>query len=241
MNMLLAQATRVAPNVLEKVKAFEVPTQQEFITEIAGLGTLEAVVIFVGGLVCLLQGWKLFKVIVVVNAAALGAAIGWHVGGMLKGENAPLFCGAAGGLLLAALAWPAMKYAIGVMGGLAGAVLGYGLWTYAAKAAGRGDDLVTYAWVGALIGLITLGLLAFVVFRLVVMIFTSFQGAAMAVAGLLALLLKNQSVCESIQKRLATNIHLMPLLIAVPAMIGFAVQQSAVAKKAKKKKKAAES
>lgn len=237
MYAMLAEIQDAVPSLLDKLKAFEIPTRRELVGQLAALGTLEAVALVIGGLACMLQGWKIFKVVIIVNAAMLGLLVGWGIGGLLQGERAPLFCGIAGGLLLAALAWPTMKYAISIMGAAAGGLLGLIAWQYVAEAAGK-TDLQTYSWVGALVGLITLGLLALVIFKLVVMIFTSFQGALMAVSGVVGLLLKNPTIHDNLRSNLETNMHLLPLLVGVPALVGFTLQQAAVAKKAKKKRKA---
>ena len=229
--------TDAAIGVWDRILAFELPSSAEFVQSLTGLSALPAVLLLASGLVYLLQGWKVFKILIVINAAILGAFLGQHLGTLLQGENMPLFCGLAGALLLAALAWPLMKFALSLMGGLAGSFLGYGMWHYAANVLGK-PHLNEYAWAGALIGLITLGLLSFLIFKLVVMIFTSLQGSIMTVSGILALLLKYPPLHEELRAALTHNMHLLPLLMVVPAVIGFAFQNAAVAQKAKKKRKA---
>ena len=54
------------------------------------------------------------------------------------------------------------------------------------------------------------------------------------------MLLKYQPFSSKLETALIENVHLLPLLIVVPAVIGFAFQNVAVAKKARRKKKAAE-
>jgi len=219
------------------------PSQSGYIkalqTAPADLATGMGLAILVAlGLLYLLQGWKLYKVLVVVNAAALGVLLGWRLGALLRGANAPLFCGIAGGLLCGALAVPGLKYAVSVMGALAGGFLGYGLWCYVARALGQ-DALTAHGWAGGLIGLVGLGLLALLAGQTVVMIFTAVQGAGMIVTGMLGLLLPREVLPEEHVNLLRGNHHLLPLILAVPAVIGFAVQLAGVAKKAAKKKKAA--
>jgi len=129
-----------------------------------------------------------------------------------------------------------MKFAVGLMAGLAGAFLGSGIWSYVTTSLGQ-DAISQHAWAGALIGLITLGLMAFVVFRLVIMIFTSLQGAVMTVTGLVSMLMHLDPLREDLRSAISGNSHLLVLLIATPAVMGFAYQYSCVAKKAAKKKK----
>jgi hypothetical protein len=220
---------------LSRLKAFEVPSQGEIVTALQQMGWLQAVLLVAAGLVYMLQGWKIFKVLVVVNAAVLGGMLGAWIGGMLEGENTWLLTGIAGAVLLAVIAMPAMKYAVSVMGALAGSIVGFAAWKYVATAAGQ-PDVAYYAWVGALIGLITLGLLAFVIFRFVIVTFTSFQGAAMVVSGILAMAFKSPRLGEPLRAELMGNIHLLPLLVVVPAAIGFTFQHSAAAMAKKRKR-----
>jgi len=157
------------PGLLGKLFSGEMPSRIEFVNTLANLDPLQAVLILAAGLFYLLQGWKVFKILVVANAAVLGGAAGWFLGKALDGQNMSLFGGIAGALLLAVVAWPLMKYAVSLMGMLVGGLLGYSLWGYVAQAAGQ-TTLAEYAWAGAIIGLIGLGMLAFVVFQLTVMI-----------------------------------------------------------------------
>lgn len=238
---MIAQAKNFSrAGLAEKLAAFEMPSQLEFVNSLTTLNLAVAAVLIICGFVYLLQGWKIFKVLVVINAAVLGGILGSQLGAVLKGPNMPLFGGIAGVLLLAVLAWPLMKIGVSLMGAMAGGLVGYVLWGYFFEIAGK-QTLTQHAWAGAVIGMITLGLLAFVIFRLVIMIFTSIQGSLMMVSGLCALLMHVGPVKTSLYNALSQNAHLMILLVAVPALIGFAFQYAAIAKKAKKKKKSAES
>jgi len=218
--------------MLDRLRAYTNP--QHAVSQLAGMDTLTAVLVLGAGLIYLLQGWKIFKILVVVNAAILGVLVGNYLGGLLQGEKMPLFGSLAGAVLLGVLAWPLMKYAVSAMGALAGSFMGYALWHYLVHAVGSGQ-LDRYAWVGALLGLVTLGLLAFVIFRIVIEVFTSVQGAVCAVAGILALLLKFDRTSESLKEALTGNLHLMPLLVIVVAVIGFALQHAGLGMKGKKK------
>lgn len=212
------QADAAVPNFL-----VHVPSQREYLDFLFQLGLLESLGLAVCGIVFLIYGWKLFKALVLVDAAAFGLLLGYHVGMLLRGENMPLYFALAGALLLGVLAWPLMKYAVSLLGGLAGSLLGYGTWHYVMTAMGK-PALSEHAWVGALIGLITLGLLAFIIFKLTIMTFTSFQGSLMLVSGTLALLFKNGGLQMRLHNALSASYYLLPLLLLVPAVIGFALQ-----------------
>ncbi len=228
-------------DIVEKIRNLQVPSQEEFVNTLMGLEAIPAMLMLLFGLVSLLLGWKIFKGLVIANATCIGGLLGWYLGNKVQTSNGTmwLFGMIAGGLLMAALAWPMMKYAVSAMGGLAGSFLGYGVWMYVADMTGK-TDLVQHAWAGALIGLITMGLLAFVMFRMVVMTFTAFEGSLLTVAGALALLLKCEPVTEDVQTALHNNVHMLPLLIILPAVVGFALQYNAVHKLSLRKQKPAE-
>ncbi|MFB3892468.1 MAG: hypothetical protein ACE15C_10655 [Phycisphaerae bacterium] len=223
-----------ASDLAARLGQFQMPSQDEFLNHLtATMGYLQAILFLACGLVYLLYGWKVFKVLVVVNAAILGALVGAWAGGK-AGGNMPIYGGIAGALLLGALSWPLMKYAVSIMGALAGSVLGYGVWNFITRAANSTMD--KYAWVGALVGLITLGLLGFIIFRATIIAFTTLQGAIMSVSGALGILLKQEWCSSGVSNALRTNPLLLPLLFVVPAVIGFVVQQTSGGKKGGGKK-----
>ncbi|MHC4294183.1 MAG: hypothetical protein ACYSTL_01205 [Planctomycetota bacterium] len=232
-------ATQRGAELMERLASLEMPSQAEYVNSLSTMNLGLAIVLLAGGIIYLLNGWKTFKILVIVNAAIVGGLLGIQFGRLLGSENMPLFGGVAGTLLFAVLSWPMMKFAVALMGGLAGSFLGYGMWNYVATAT-RQEAITQYAWAGALIGLITLGLLAFLVFKLVIMVFTSLQGSLMAVSGLLALLMLVETFRVRLEPTLRSNTHLLVLLLGVPAVIGFAFQYTAMYKKTKKKRKAME-
>jgi hypothetical protein len=210
-------------------------SQSEFISSLEHVEIVPSVLLVVCGVVYMLYGWKIFKALVILNALLLGLVLGSHLGGLLRRPDMPLYMAIGMGALLAMLAWPTMRYAVSIMGALAGSLLGYGIWQYVAHATDN-PEMTRYGWAGALVGLVFLGLLAFVVFRVAVISWTSFQGAMMSVAGLVALLLKHHQFHANLQSALLGNVHLLPLLVGVPAGIGFIYQDAKMVKKTRKKK-----
>ncbi len=228
-------------NILEKLR--EIGSSPEgFIEQVGQLDAITALALVVIGLISLFWGWRIFKLLVVANAAVVGLVIGAYLGQEFRqqgGDNIVIFAALAGGLVMAALAWPLMKYAVSIMGALAGSVIGYGAWHYGVTLAKR-PELTEHAWAGALIGLILLGLLAFLIFKTVVMVLTALEGASLTVAGVVSMCLRYERISEDVRSALTQHPNLLPLLIAVPTVIGFAMQYAASAKKAKKKRKAME-
>lgn len=214
----------------------ELPTRDRYVDLLVNMSGLEAVFLVAIGAVYLLCGWKVFKALVIANACLIGAVLGGLVGARLTGQSMTIIGAAAGAALFGVLAWPAMKYAVALMGGLAGSFIGFGLWTYVASISGS-EAPAQYAWAGALLGLVTLGMLALVVFRESIIFFTAFQGALLVVTGASAVAMNIDSVRGPLSRGIVNNIHILPVLIIVPTLIGLVFQHSGLAKKKRKKAK----
>jgi hypothetical protein len=204
----------------------------------APYGLATAIAMLVLGPICLIMGWKLFKAVVIVNAAIFGVVAGRLAGIALNGSTTTiLICAIGGGVLLAVLAWPLMKFAVATCGALAGAFIGWAMWIHISRALGHADPNAN-AWVGLLIGMISLGLLAFVIFRMVIITFTALQGALMTVSGALMVLMKiNQNAYDAVARTITKDPHVLPLMILLPAIIGFAFQTLAARTKSAPAKK----
>jgi hypothetical protein len=84
----------------------------------------------------------------------------------------------------------------------------------------------TFAWSGALSGLILFGLLSFILFRGSVTMYMSLQGAAMLIFGLLGMVDKYEQVAPKITSAMTLKPFLLPMAIIIPAIIGMLYQQS---------------
>jgi hypothetical protein len=126
------------------------------------------------------------------------------------------------GVLFACIATPMLRWTVAVFGGLTGAFLGANAWTLTNASPQDAQ------WAGACMGFIALALLSFVVFRLVVVLFTSIGGGAMVVLGGITLLMQVPSWQSAIRDSLTANQHLIPLLVTVAAAVGFVIQESRV-------------
>jgi hypothetical protein len=180
-----------------------------------GTGPAIAVLLILAGIVYLLFGYSIFKVLVTVNAALLGGYVG-----ILAGEPAGVEIPAAivGGLLSATAAWPTMKYAVAIMGALFGAVLGVTLW--------RLSNLdPNFGWSGGMTGFVFFGLLSFLLFRECIMTYTSLQGSVMLVFGILALIFKYEDVAGPLTHHLQLRPFLLPMTIFIPTLCGVIYQR----------------
>lgn len=235
------QVGRGLMEIFDGLLHLNMPTREEFITCLETFSTLHAAAIVAIGIWYLFYGHKYFKAMVVINGAGAGALIGMYVGKtfMSGSSNTPLLIALGGAVLLGAVAWPMLKYAVGIMGALAGGLIGYAGWNLVATAVGN-DALRQHAWTGGVIGMVVVGMIAFVVFRASVMIFTGLQGAIMTVGGIISLLLANSAMSESIRPVLVGNDLLLIILLGVPAAVGFAAQYATDAAAISKKRKATE-
>jgi hypothetical protein len=196
------------------------PAQTDLLQWAQNMSPGTATILLIGGMIYLLFGVYMFRALVMLNAAIVGAFIGALIGQGVSNETSTMAIGAGvGALLAAAITWPLMKYAVAFMGGVFGALLGASLW----RAAGLEPTL---CWAGALTGLIGFGLLSFILFRGSVMMYTSLQGSVMLVFGILGLIYKYQSIAPAVTDKMTLKPFLLPLLIFVPALLGVIYQQS---------------
>jgi len=178
-----------------------------------------ASVILVVGVLCTLNGYKWHKWVVVALAFLLGLGIG-HILSQQMGKS--IIVAIALGILFATVATPMLRWTVAIFGGLTGAFLGANAWTLANASPHDAQ------WAGACMGFIALALLSFVVFRLVVVLFTSIGGAAMVVLGGITCLMQVPGWQQTIRDSLTNNHHLIPLLVTVAAVAGFVIQESRV-------------
>ena len=185
-----------------------------------------ATVLLIVGLTTLLNGYKYYKLVTIVLAMALGSISGYYLGEKIGAAYIVAGCLA---LLVAVTCFPLMKYAVAVIGGLAGAFIGANLWVAVARLMFEGSQADAFsknAWVGALVGLIALGMLAFILFKVTIIVFTSVSGSTIAVVGGLALLFQVPDWRTPIVDSIAVHPIVVPLLILVPAVIGLLVQET---------------
>ncbi|CAN5665701.1 hypothetical protein BH09PLA1_BH09PLA1_28950 [soil metagenome] len=214
-------ATSGAAAAIDKLSLLHLPkywpAQGDLIEWCMNMSPGAATILVIAGMIYLMFGWYAFKGLVTVNAAMAGGCLGAIIADRIA--DAALIGAIVGAVLAAATTWPMMKYAIAMMGGLFGALVGAALW--------RSCNLEPHlAWAGALIGLVAFGLLSFILFKASVMMYTSLQGAVMLTFGVLGLLFKYQSVTPQIVEHLQLKPFLLPLAIFIPAMLGLIYQQS---------------
>lgn len=191
--------------------------------QIITLSWLQAFIAVSFGAVYLLYGWRIFKALAVISFALLGLYAGMWVGGQFF-DNV-LIGSVVGAALLAVLAVPLMRWAVSILGAVAGGTLTAGLW-YACQLPEQ------YIWAGGLVGIVAGGMISFIVFKIAVMLFTSLGGGALIVTGLLSLLYQYESIqdppTENIKELFYNQSWFMPVLLMIPTAVGIIVQNKFV-------------
>jgi hypothetical protein len=225
----VAEAAKEAtPTITNWVQQpWNMPDQVNLLNWAQGLNPAAACLLLGAGIVYLMFGVTMFKWLVTLNAAVVGAFFGALIG---KNGDAAIAGAFMGGFSAAAATWPLMKYAVTIMGGLFGLLLGITVW----RSAGLDP---AYAWSGGLSGLIFFGMLNFVLFRISIMAYTSLQGSVMLLFGVLALAYKWPEVAPKVTDLMTFKPFIMPALVVVPTVIGMFWQASYGAGEADAKKK----
>lgn len=213
---ILAQAT----DSVSSAQGSVVPIDA-FWKHITSLGRVEAFMFVSFGVVWLLYGWRVFKVLVVITFALLGLVLGMAVAGKIQGINNQFAGGVVGMLALAILSVPLMRWAVGLLGAFAGAIFTAGIW----YAIGLDEK---YILAGALIGMVGGGMISFIVFRIAVILFTSTGGGALVLTGGLALLYRYGSMQIQIEHLVLHERWVLPAGLMVPMLVGLIAQHKFV-------------
>ncbi len=175
-----------------------------------------AVIFLILGAICVFNGLRWHKGVIIILAGMLGALAGLWVGDKMNGGHqvaAPALA-----LLFMVVALPGLRFAVALFGGLAGAFIGANGWT-----ASGGDESIHY--VGALVGLVVVGMLAFMAFKFVIVLFTTVVGATMMSVGALTVMLRVDAWNEPLVESLHNNPLIVPLLVGVSSLVGIVVQE----------------
>ena len=176
---------------------------------------IQAIFAVAFGIIYLIYGWRVFKALVVINFVILGIFIGRFLGEKI---GSSIWGAIMGAMILGVVSWPFMKYAVAGLGAIAGTLLGAALW----RTFGLPSHLI---WSGALIGLISGGFLAFSSFKMSIIFFTSLQGSAFMVIGVLALLHDYPDFGMRLSDLIMSKVYLLPLLLVCPTFAGILFQQ----------------
>ena len=190
---------------------------RELLDALEQLPFVMAAVVATVGILCVFNGYRWHKWVVAVLAFLAGLGIGYKISQQM-GKS--LVVATAVGGLCAIIATPLLRFTVAIFGGITGAFIGANTWT--AVNANPPDA----HWAGAAIGFIIVAMASVVLFRLVVVLFTSVGGAAMAVLGGVTLLMRVPAWENTVRESLTANHMLIPLLLLLAAVSGFVIQES---------------
>jgi hypothetical protein len=209
-----------AGTTTEAAEEATVPIEM-FWSQITSLSWLEALMFISFGTVCLFYGWRVFKILVVINFGLLGLILGMAVTKQIVGLNNQVAGGIVGMIVLAVLSVPLMRWAVSILGAIAGGVITSGIW-YACYLPEQ------YILAGALTGFVAGGMISFIIFKAAVMLFTSLWGSGLAVVGALAVLYLYPSTSEQVHELVLNQNWFLPVAVIVPTVIGLALQNKFV-------------
>jgi len=227
--VLAASTPSVFDSVIEIFSSFDALAHPDILVHhLETMSAVWAVIFLAAGLTCLFQGYRIYKTVTVVLALSIGAFTGYYLGKQIDAAYIVAGCMA---LLLAVGCFPLMKYAVAALGGLAGGFTGANLWSASAHLLTKTKNVDAIAdnyWIGALVGVILGGMLAFILFRFTIVVLTSVSGSTIAVLGAIALLLQVGPFHASVSTSLSAHAMVLPLLVFVPAVIGLILQQTSL-------------
>jgi len=188
---------------------------------ITSLNLLEALTFISFGAVCLFYGWRVFKILVVISFALLGLFLGITITDRISGGGNQLLGGLIGLGLTAAISVPLMRWAVSILGAVAGGILTAGLW----YASGLPEQ---YIWAGGLVGVVAGGMISFIIFKIAVMLFSSLGGAGLMVIGLLALLYLYPQTTEQVEDLVFAKKWFLPVALMAPTAVGVILQNKLI-------------
>jgi hypothetical protein len=183
--------------------------------QVVELSLVEALAFICFGVVCLLYGWRIFKILVTLCFALVGLFGGLMINEKLVGGNG-MWLGLMGAVMMGVLSLPLMRWGVSALGAVAGGILTGGIW----YAFALPDN---YIWAGAMAGLIAGGMISFIVFKLAVVLFTSFGGGALIVTAILAVLYSYFDP-DKVQTLVFDYRWFLPVAFIVPTIVGIIVQ-----------------
>ena len=189
---------------------------------VTSLSWIEAVLAVSFGMVYLLFGWRIFRILVMICFGLLGMYLGMGAGEM---AGSVVWGGIVGAILFASITPPLMKYCVCLLGAGAGGIMTGGIW----YACGQPE---VYLWAGAAVGVVAGGMVSFIVLKMAVMLFTSMGGSMIVVFGMLRLLnlyeLRGLEPTNHIETLLHEQNWFLPVILIVPTIIGMISQNKAI-------------
>ena len=179
-----------------------------------------ACALLAAGVVFAFYGWRISKVLAVINFSIIGGFLGHFLAGKL-GIN-DLACTVGLAVVLGSLCIWQSRHGVSLLAGGAGGVLGAAI-VHSLKPLLEGYN--TWIIAGLLLGFVTFALLAFIIYKVAAVLYSSVQGSALVVAGALSLLATQASIADKLATALHDHIFLLPIMLGVPTIVSIVIQQ----------------
>jgi hypothetical protein len=202
--------------------------------ELAAMSFLWPTVMAILGLLCILHGYRWHRPIVALIAFLAGIGIGRQLAGDM---DRPILLALSVGMLFAVVATPMLKVTVALLAGTTGAFVGGNLFRALAETAVLPFTLdPADVWVGAIVGFVVIAMLSLLMFRFVIVLFTSVGGAGLLVFGAVALLMhvddwrapvRESLVSATVAEDGTTHANLLlPMITLLTAVGGYIVQHA---------------
>ena len=219
---LLATVTEQSPAAAGPL--FDVDGAKLFLwNRISELHWLYALLMLSVGIVYVLYGWRIFRVLVVISFGFIGLFLGILAGDKIStSDQAIVWGGIIGMALLAGMAVPLMKWCVSILGAISGGVLTSGIWI-------AFELSENYLPAGFIVGFIAGGLISFILLKVSVMLFTSLGGSLIMVTGLLAMLYQydihvSNPITFHTHNLIFAHQWFLPIILIIPTLAGMFLQ-----------------
>ncbi len=195
------------------------------------LGTLPIILVILSlasGMIFLMYGKMLFKVIVMIHAAVAAGYFGWMLG---MNTNKPWIFAIGFALIFGILAWPMLKVAVAGISGMVGATLILQFLIFIPGAARFGQII-------AAVSFVTFAILGWFLLMPAVVIFTAIEGSAMVILSTLTLIDRTGLTSANLRWFVFDKSGPVIFFILLLAAAGVAYQMGFGEKKAPEQKKA---
>ncbi|MBP8304135.1 MAG: hypothetical protein KBE04_08420 [Phycisphaerae bacterium] len=204
-----ADAAPLDPNVAD-------PIIRAVWSQVVKLGPVEALTFISFGVVCLVYGWRIYKVLTTICFGLVGLVIGVLLNERLVGGNVVWLCAITTSVFVI-LSVLFMKWGVCILGATAGTILAGGVWL--------GFNLpLQYLWAGSLTGLVAGGLISFAAFKASVVLFSSLQGSLLLTTGALAVCHQYLAGRDRLEAAFTGQKWLLPLVLLAPLAVGLVIQ-----------------
>ncbi len=180
-----------------------------------------ACALLAGGIVFAIYGWRISKVLAVMNFGVIGG-FGGHWLAVHLGLN-EIACTASLGAVLGGLCIWQTRHGVSLLAGGAGGVLGAAL-AYSLKQVLAHPT--PWIWAGFLLGFVIFALLAFIIYKVAAVLYSSVQGSGLVLVGVLSLLSMQTSVGDRLLDFLQSHVYLLPIMLWIPTVTSIIIQQT---------------